>query len=441
MKRHLILIAGLLLVGNAVAQQALRPPMAPGPEHMRVGIHVNYDQSKVGDWKSTLPDPLVMLDGTRVTTPRQWVEQRRPEILHLFETYQYGKWPTEKPPLRYTVKQDEGFGGTAIRKQVTLYFSPKDDGPRVDVLIYLPKGAKGPSPLLIGINGSPNNLVVDDPGVMVGRNFNPATLAYEPAVATAGPRRRPAMNEQIKAFLDAGFGFATLRSSDIEPDNALGVNSGVRSLYLKGEEGPLYPAPDEWGSISAWAWGVSQVIDYLEKDPDVDAARLAMTGSSRLGKTTLWTAAKDQRIKVVLASCSGEGGAALSRRNYGENIAMMSHPARYWYQFAVNWAQFGPDPSTSPVDAHMLISLIAPRPLLLQTGTTDYWSDPVGEFEAAIEAGPVYRLLGKDDMGTTTLPEPDQPIYHTLGYFMHEGGHGTIPLDWKIYLEYMKRYL
>ncbi len=402
MKTKWIVALSLLMAFGATAQST--PPMAPRPAALRVGIPVNYDQSLVGDWRSTLPDPLLMLDGQRVTTPEQWVSVRRPEILRLFETCQFGKWPSEKPPLRYAVKAQE-----PGRKEVTIFFSDSDTSHKVDVLIFLP--AQKPAPLLLNLSFMPNDVTAER------------------------------MQGTIEKFLEAGFGFATLRYTDIEPDRPDGLLTGVRGLYLKGKEKPLYPAPDEWGAISTWAWGVSQVIDYLEVDPDVDAKRIALTGASRLGKTTLWASAKDERIAVVLASCSGEGGAALSRRNYGETIAHMSHPARYWYQFAVNWAQFGPDPGRSPVDAHMLIALIAPRPLLLQTGTTDYWSDPVGEFEAAIEAGKVYRLLGKDDLGISELPAPDVPIYHTLGYFMHEGGHGTIPLDWEVYLEYLKRYL
>lgn len=402
--KSLLFVCGLLAACHALAQPA--PPMAARPEALRVGIPVNYDQSRVGDWRATLPDLLTMRDGRAVTTPEGWRTERRPEILRLFETYQFGKWPAEKPPLRYDVVPAER------GKRVTIYFSPSDTTHKVEVRVFLPEdAAEKPAPLLLNLSFMSNEVTAER------------------------------MASTIDDFLAAGFGFATLRYADIEPDRPDGVLTGVRGLYVPSTEKPLYPAPDAWGAISAWAWGVSQVIDYFETDPQIDARRIALTGASRLGKTTLWTAAKDERIAVVLASCSGEGGAALSRRNYGETIAHMSHPTRYWYQFAVNWAQFGPDPSRSPVDAHMLVSLIAPRPLLLQTGTTDYWSDPVGEFEAAVEAGKVYRLLGKDDLGTTTLPTPDSPIYHTLGYFMHEGGHGTIPLDWEIYLEYLKKYL
>lgn len=401
------------------------------------GIPVNYDESKVGDYKATLPDALTMLNGKKVTTAKQWYKKRRPEIVKLFEENQYGKWPAKKPALRYDVTKDLGFDGTAVRKQITLYFSEDKEGPRVDVLVYLPKDANGPSPILLNLSFSPNNYAVSDPGVKEGHRWNPQTKTMEatPALPTNGRgMMRMGMDETIKTFLKEGFGFATLCYTDITPDFQDNAELGVRGLYKM--EGP-----DSWGSISCWAWGVSNVMDYFEKDPDIDAKRVALTGCSRLGKTTMWTGAREQRIAVVMASCSGEGGAAISRRWYGETVAHLTAPTRYPYQFAPNYAKWGPDVTKMPVDANLLVALIAPRPLLLQTGSTDTWSDAKGEFCAAVEAGPVYKLLGKQDLGTDVMPAPDQPIYNTLGYVMHEGGHGVMPQDWKYYLEFMKRYL
>lgn len=402
------------------------------------GIPVNYDETQVGDYKASLPDVLTMNNGRKVTTAKQWIKKRRPEIVKLFEENQYGKWPAKKPELRYDVQQDYGFGGTAVRKQVTVYFSEKKDGPRVDVLVYLPKDANGPVPILLNLSFSPNNMVVGDPGVKEGRRWDTKTMTMVPAKSMPGPNMF-GMDETVKKYLKEGFGFATLCYTDIDPDFNHGATLGVRGLYLK--DGAVEPAADEWGSISAWAWGVSNVVDYFEKDPDIDAKRIALTGCSRLGKTTMWTGAREQRIAVVMASCSGEGGAALSRRLYGETVAHLTEETRFPYQFAANYGKYAADVTKLPVDAHMLVALIAPRPLLLQTGTTDNWSDPKGEFFAAVEAGPVYKLLGKEDLGTDVFPAADQPIYHTLGYVMHEGGHGVMPQDWDYYLEFMKRFL
>ena len=185
------------------------------------GIPVNYDESKVGDYKATLPDALTMLNGKKVTTAKQWYKKRRPEIVKLFEENQYGRWPARKPALRYDVTKDLGFDGTAVRKQITLYFSEDNEGPRVDVLVYLPKDANGPSPILLNLSFSPNNYVVSDPGVKEGRRWNPKTGKMEstPSMPAGGRgMMRMGMNETIKTFLKEGFGFATLCYTDITPD-------------------------------------------------------------------------------------------------------------------------------------------------------------------------------------------------------------------------------
>jgi hypothetical protein len=243
----------------------------------------------------------------------------------------------------------------------------------------------------------------------------------------------------VARLLDAGLGFATVYYGDIDPDFPGGVPYGVRALYLK--PGQSEPAPDEWGSIAAWAWGLSRAMDYLETDKGVDARRVAIMGVSRLGKTVMWAGAHDTRIALVIASCSGEGGAALSRRNYGETIAHLTEATRYPYQFAGNYAKYANQVDRLPVDGHMLVALMAPRPVLLQTGDKDFWSDPKGEFLAAVAAGPVYRLLGKQGLDTDQMPAAGSPILHTIGYFMHAGGHGTIPSDWDQFLAFMQMHL
>ena len=173
----------------------------------------------------------------------------------------------------------------------------------------------------------------------------------------------------------------------------------------------------------------------------MNAKRVAIMGVSRLGKTVMWAGAHDQRFAMVIASCSGEGGAALSRRNYGETIAHLTAPTRYPYQFCANYGKYATHVDQFPVDANMLVALMAPRPVLLQTGDQDFWSDPKGEFLAAVAAGPVYRLFGKQDLDTNQWPAAGTPILHTLGYFMHAGGHGTIPSDWDVFLKYMQTFL
>ena len=246
-------------------------------------------------------------------------------------------------------------------------------------------------------------------------------------------------NLGVLPFLEEGIGIATVYYGDIDPDFSGGIPHGVRNLYLK--PGQTEPSPDEWGAISAWAWGLSRAMDYFETDERIDDKRVAITGVSRLGKAVLWTAARDPRFALVIASCSGEGGAALSRRNYGETIKLITLPNRYAYQFCGNYAKYGDDPNQNPVDAHMLISLIASRLVLLQTGNTDKWSDPKGEFLAAVAAEPVYQLLGEKGLETDQVPPAGQAILKTVGYTMHDGGHGTQPPDWAQFIKFMQIHL
>jgi len=247
----------------------------------------------------------------------------------------------------------------------------------------------------------------------------------------------------VMQFIRRGYGFATINYGDIEPDFREGLRYGIRSQYLK--PGQTNPAPGEWGAIAAWAWGLSRAMDYFETDSGIDAKRVAITGVSRLGKTALWTAAADPRFAMAIPSCSGQGGAALSRRNYGETIKLITLPQRYGYQFCANYAGWGDDPNSAPMDAHMLIALMAPRPVLLQTGDTDKWSDPMGEFQAAVAAETVYELFGKKGLSVTRIPASGTPILHDIGYYMHKGGHGMMAedgtSDWNVFLDFMDMHL
>jgi len=403
----------------------------PKPDTV-AGIPVNYDESLSGSY--TLPDPLLFPGGKVVGSASQWTKKRRPQILKMFEEFQFGKVPVPPGKLSFKIFDPgtSALNGTAIREQVTIYFSTDTSDHRMDLLIYIPADADKPVPLFFNVGFSPNASTVDDPGIMGGfiRGRDGKLI---PAQRKSGfGRLDPAI------FLSQGIGFATIYYGDIEPDFADGIKYGIRSLYLKNNE--KYPEPDEWGAISAWSWGLSRAMDYFETDPRIDQKRVALFGVSRLGKTVLWTGARDDRFRMVIASCSGEGGAALSRRNYGETIDHMTHPTRYFYQFAGNWRNFKDDPSRSPVDAHMLIALMAPRPLLLQTGDTDYWSDPKGEFLAAVAAAPVYKLLGKRPLDTDSLPPAGVPVLNDLGYYMHKGGHGAMPQDYEVFIRFIKMH-
>lgn len=417
----------------ATTPPAQTQPAPAAPPAVVAGIPVNYDEAKVGTY--TLPDPLVLANGKRVTDAATWVRTRRPEILRLMESMQFGRAPGR--PANVTVDAfDTGtpaLGGKAVRRQTTLYFTPDRAGPKAELLVYLPAEAKGPVPLLLQISFSANANVVDDPGIKRGEVWG-RDKRRVPA-PTAGAFGRI----DIAPILASGIGFATLYYGDIEPDFIGGVPFGIRGRYLK--PGQTKPAPDEWGAIAAWAWGLSRVMDHLETQPGIDAKRVALLGSSRLGKTVLWAGATDPRFALILASVSGESGAAISRRNYGETVRHMTDSSRYAYQFAGTYQTYGDRVGQLPFDGHMLVSLIAPRPLLLQTGDTDYWSDPKGEYLSAVAASPVYRLLGTEGLAANAYPPAGTPVLSTLGYYMHAGRHGILPQDWPVFLAFMQKHL
>jgi hypothetical protein len=421
-------------VPAAPAAETARPPEDPKRPFV-ADIPVNYDEAHVGAY--TLPNALLFPDGKPVRDEKAWYTKRRPEIVKLFEENQYGRSPGRPAGMSFDVfdKGTPAFDGKAIRRQVTIYFSSNKSGPKMDLLLYLPAGVNKPVPVLLTINFTANSNMVEDPGVKSGFVWDSKTNKRIPA----SEGRRFGAVLPVKQILDAGFGVAAIYYGDIDPDSPEGFPDGIRATYLP--PGQKQPAPDAWGSIAAWAWGMSRAMDYLETDKGVDPNRVAIMGVSRLGKTVMWAGAHDTRFALVIASCSGEGGAALSRRNYGETVAHLVAPSRYPYQFAINYQKYAGHVDQLPVDANMLIALIAPRPLLLQTGDKDYWSDPKGEFLAAVAAEPVYRLLGKDGLGTNDWPPAGTPILHTIGYFMHDGGHGSLPSDWNVYLDFMKTHL
>ncbi len=414
-----------LLVCAAAAQQASAPPAVVA------GIPVNYDEAKVGGY--ILPDPLMFSKDKPVMNAKAWLRKRRPELIRLFEENEYGRAPGKPAGMTFDVfdKGTPAFGGKAIRRQITVHFSKDQTGPKMDLLLYLPAAAQKPSPVLLNISFTANSSTVDDPGIKAGEIWG-RDHKRVPAPKGGFGRIDPL------PFLEAGIGVATFYYGDIEPDFAGGLPNGVRALYLK--PGQTAPAADEWGAIAAWGWGMSRAMDYLETDQGVDAKRVGIFGVSRLGKTVMWAGARDTRFALVIASCSGEGGAALSRRNYGETIAHLTAPSRYPYQFCANYAKWAEDPDKMPVDANELVALVAPRPLLLQTGDTDYWSDPKGEFLSAVNAGRVYRMLGKAGLDTEQMPIAGEPILHDLGYLVHSGGHGTVPSDWPVFLKFMQMH-
>jgi hypothetical protein len=417
-RRLAVLIAATMLFGVAKAQTP---------------AGTNYDESKVGFY--TLPDPLTFQNGAKVRNAKDW-QRRRAELLSLFEENVFGHSPKPPSSLNYKVFDSDknALSGKATRKQVTIYFSSQKDGPKEDVLVYIPNSAKKPVPLILSLNFSGNQAVLDDPGIKLATVWNRTT--HQPETAKEDSRGKD-KNFEVEKVLDSGYGFATIYYQDIEPDFDGGISHGIRPLFYK--SGQTDPAPDDWGAIGAWSYGLSRAMDYLEKDKDVDSRRVAVMGHSRLGKTVLWTGAQDQRFAMVLASCPGEGGASLARRNYGETIRNLTDRFPFW--FAANLKKYADNPNQLPVDMHELIALSAPRPVYVTGAEDDKWADPNGEFLALVAAGPVYQLLGAQGLGTDQMPALNHPIQHTLAYHYRTGKHEVTDFDWEQFLKFADLHL
>jgi len=399
----------------------------------------NYDESKVPVF--TLPDPLTMSDGTKVKTPEAWSEHRRPQILAFFKSEMYGKFPSLQIDKSFESIEEgsDALDGTAVRKQIRVHFSGNSREQHMDILIYLPKDVQSPVPVFVGLNFYGNHTICEDPEIVLSESWARNNEAYgiKNHMASEAPRGSGKKRWPVKEILKRGYGLATIYYGDIDPDYDDGFHNGVHPLFYK--SGQTKPSPDEWGSIGAWAWGLSRVMDYFETDAEIDQKRIAVIGHSRLGKTSLWAGATDQRFALVISNDSGCGGAALSRRKFGETIGVINTSFPHW--FCGNFKKYNNEEDALPFDQHMLIALMAPRPVYIASAQEDEWADPKGEFLSGKNASSVYNLFGLEGMPADKMPAVNQPVMGTIAYHCRTGKHDLTPYDWEQYMNFADKHM
>jgi len=393
---------------------------------------INQDEAKVPVYG--LPELLKSADGSIVRTAEEWKAKRRPELLRQFEEGMYGKAP-DRPALMFEVLEEgvPALDGKARRKQVRVYFSGKKEGPAMDVLLYVPAGASGPVPFFWGLNFQGNHTVSADPGILMPRKPVEGAGKPRPKPVKESARGAQAERWQVEWVLSQGYGTATAWYDEIDPDYDDGFKNGVHGLFPEVE---AKRDGTTWGSLAAWAWGLRAGMDYLEKDPWCDARKVALHGHSRLGKAAVWAGAQDERFSVVISNNSGCGGAALSKRCFGETVGRINTSFPHW--FAGNFKQWNGKEAAMPFDQHQLLALVAPRGLLVGSAEEDLWADPEGERLAAVGASPAFELLGEKG-----LPPDFKRVNLAVStgnpaYWQRPGKHDVTVDDWKRWAAFTK---
>ena len=396
----------------------------------------------------TLPDPLVCADGRKVTDAKMWNEVRRPEVFRLVEENMYGRTPDTSKAQAAAVteirEQSKGaLGGKATRTQFKVWPIGKK-GPSFDLLLYVPNAVKGPAPVFVGLNFGGNHTTTEDPAV-----FAPSTWVSKPWAlkgttrADSALRGGQARRWEIELLLDRGYATAIAYYGDFEADYPEGWKEGFRAAISP--EGVNTQWKDgEWAAIGCWAWGLSRMLDVLEKVPAIDAQRAAVHGHSRLGKASLWAGAQDRRFACVISNDSGCGGAALNKRIFGETVGAISGHYKgrgFPHWFTARFETFSEREEFLPLDSHYLLALAAPRPLYVASAKEDSWADPVGEFLGAVNADPVYHILGQPGLGTKEYPPISKSVGKTVGYHVRPGIHDILAEDWKNYADFADRVM
>ena len=389
----------------------------------------NFDESKVPPY--SLPDPLLLKNGQKVTTPEVWWKQRRPEIVEDFDREIYGRVPANAPKVNWEVVSTakENVGGVAVVTKKLVGHVDNSAYPQItvniDLTLTVPSSANGRVPVILEFGISPEILA------MIKKRFTDEQWA---AYNGSGLP----WQQQVLA---KGWGYAILIPTTVQGDNGEGLTQGVIGLVNKGQPRKL----DDWGALRAWAWGASRALDYFETDKSVDAKQVGIEGLSRYGKAALVAMAYERRFAIGFIGSSGEGGAKILRRKFGEQVENVASTAEYHWM-AGNFIKYaGPlTPNNLPVEAHELVALCAPRPVFISSGSQQVeggWVDAKGMFLGGVGAGPVYKLLGKKDLGTTEFPPMKTALIDgDIAFRQHSAGHTTGP-NWPTFLTFAGRYL
>lgn len=389
-----------------------------------------------------VPDLLTGFNGNKIKTVKQWEKRRRPEILDFFRDQVYGKVPGKLEISDIVVYEENGnaMNGKAIRQQVDLLFKRKNKTLKIEVLIYLPVSEKK-VPVFLGYNFFGNQSLCHDPNVRISKSWirNNSSFGITNHKITEQLRGAHDYRYPLNKIIESGYGIVTAFYGDVVPDDKkVAYNSCVLPFFY--EKGQNRPKADEWGAISAWAWGLSKIMDYIESNQKIDSKKVIVWGHSRLGKTALWAAANDKRFAMCISNDSGCMGASLSRRHFGENIAAINYSFPWW--FDDNFKKYNDKESSLSVDQHMLLALIAPRPLYVASAEKDLRADPKGEFLSAKLASSVYQLYGLNGIDIPEIPQTDHPFFGDgVGYHIRSGVHNVTSFDWLQFIRFADRHL
>ena len=392
--------------------------------HTQNQTKTNYDENKVPTY--TLPELLTTANGKSITSVKEWEKIRRPELLSLFTELMYGELPNQKIKATYNIVESssKALNGIATRKQVEISFKHKGMERKALLLMYLPNGITKPAPVFLQFNFQGNQTVSNDPSII-------------PSQHSDHPRGSKISRWPIEMIVKAGYGVATIHYFDFYPDQKERQPESILPFFGYKSETDLTNTDGQ--AIAAWAWGYSRMMDYLIKDKQVDSKRVIVMGHSRLGKTALWAGVNDKRFAMVISNNSGCGGAALSRREFGETVNRINNGFSHW--FCKNFRQYNQKVQDLPFDQHQLLALVAPRPLYVASAEEDLWADPKGEFLSAVHAGEVYQLYGMKGLETFTMPSVNQPIMNRIAYHIRTGKHDVTDFDWKNYILFADKWL